>query len=101
MALWCLWSAPLLMSNDLRDMMPGTKEILLNRKLIAVDQDSWGIMGKKILQVYESISGLMLDNFYRLEKSVVIANRCVLKQIILSMRLCLYCLIEDLKRCKN
>uniref|UniRef100_A0A914XH85 Alpha-galactosidase n=1 Tax=Plectus sambesii TaxID=2011161 RepID=A0A914XH85_9BILA len=50
MALWCLWSAPLLMSNDLREMMPGTREILLNKRLIAVDQDPLGIMGKRFKQ---------------------------------------------------
>uniref|UniRef100_A0A915HQH7 Alpha-galactosidase n=1 Tax=Romanomermis culicivorax TaxID=13658 RepID=A0A915HQH7_ROMCU len=48
MALWSIWSAPLLMSNDLRDIKPEFREILLNSKVIAIDQDPLGIMGKKI-----------------------------------------------------
>ncbi|VDP05943.1 unnamed protein product [Soboliphyme baturini] len=48
MALWCLWSAPLFMSNDLRNIRPEFKNILLNRDLIAVDQDPLGIMGRRI-----------------------------------------------------
>ncbi|XP_017484205.1 PREDICTED: alpha-N-acetylgalactosaminidase-like [Rhagoletis zephyria] len=39
MAFWCLWSAPLLMSNDLRDIKPEFKAILQNKHLIAVNQD--------------------------------------------------------------
>lgn len=53
MALWCIWSAPLLMSNDLRDIRPEFREILLNRKLIQINQDPLGVMGKKIKEVCE------------------------------------------------
>nr|XP_027197983.1 alpha-N-acetylgalactosaminidase-like isoform X1 [Dermatophagoides pteronyssinus]XP_027197984.1 alpha-N-acetylgalactosaminidase-like isoform X2 [Dermatophagoides pteronyssinus] len=48
MAFWCMWSAPLFMSNDLRSIRPEMKEILLNKELIAIDQDPLGIMAKKI-----------------------------------------------------
>ncbi|KRY59545.1 Dynein heavy chain, cytoplasmic [Trichinella britovi] len=48
MAVWCIWSAPLLMSNDLRFISPYYREILLNKKAIAVDQDPLGIMGRLI-----------------------------------------------------
>ncbi len=51
MAIWCLWSAPLLMSNDLRDLREEFKEVLLNRKLIAMNQDRLGIMGKRLEEV--------------------------------------------------
>jgi len=49
MAIWSIWSAPLLMSNDLRDIDDCYKQILLNRKVIAVDQDPLGIMGKLVV----------------------------------------------------
>jgi len=49
MAIWSIWSAPLLMSNDLRDIDPAYKDILLNKKVIAVDQDPLGIMGKLVV----------------------------------------------------
>ncbi len=39
MSLWALTAAPLLAGNDIRAMTPATKEILLNREVITVDQD--------------------------------------------------------------
>ncbi len=42
MSLWALTAAPLLAGNDIRTMTPATKEILLNREVIAVDQDTLG-----------------------------------------------------------
>jgi alpha-galactosidase len=38
-ALWCLMTAPLMLGNDPRHMLPYEREILLNRDCIAVDQD--------------------------------------------------------------
>uniref|UniRef100_A0A915IPI1 Alpha-galactosidase n=1 Tax=Romanomermis culicivorax TaxID=13658 RepID=A0A915IPI1_ROMCU len=46
MAIWSIWSAPLLMSNDLRFVPLAHKKILLNKKVIAVDQDPLGVMGR-------------------------------------------------------
>jgi len=42
MSLWALTAAPLLAGNDIRNMTPATKEILMNREVIAVDQDALG-----------------------------------------------------------
>ena len=42
MSLWALTAAPLLAGNDLRNMTPATKNILMNREVIAVDQDGLG-----------------------------------------------------------
>ncbi len=39
MSLWALTAAPLLAGNDIRAMTPATKDILLNREVITVDQD--------------------------------------------------------------
>eukprot|EP00913_Durusdinium_trenchii_P016368 g15385.t1 len=36
-ALWAIWAAPLFMSNNLRDIKQSSKEILLNREIIAQD----------------------------------------------------------------
>jgi len=46
MAIWSIWSAPLIMSVDLRFIAEEYKQILLNKKVIAVDQDPLGIMGR-------------------------------------------------------
>lgn len=42
MSLWALAAAPLLAGNDVRSMSPTTASILLNREVIAVDQDPTG-----------------------------------------------------------
>jgi len=39
MSLWSLLAAPLIAGNDLRSMSDETKSILLNREVIAIDQD--------------------------------------------------------------
>lgn len=39
------------MSNDLRELKPELRNILLNRDVIAVDQDALGIMGKLVHKV--------------------------------------------------
>ncbi len=39
MSLWCLLAAPLLAGNDLASMSEETKSILMNREVIAIDQD--------------------------------------------------------------
>ncbi len=44
-SMWCMLAAPLIAGNDLRDMTPETKEILENKEVIDVDQDSLGIEG--------------------------------------------------------
>jgi alpha-galactosidase len=42
MSLWALTAAPLLAGNDIRSMTDATKAILLNKEVIAVDQDPLG-----------------------------------------------------------
>jgi alpha-galactosidase len=41
-SLWAMMSAPLLIGTDLRKATPATMEILLNKEVIAVDQDPLG-----------------------------------------------------------
>jgi len=42
MSLWALVAAPLLAGNDVRNMTDATREILLNKEVIAIDQDPLG-----------------------------------------------------------
>jgi len=51
-SLWSLWSAPLYLSSDLRAMDPAARDILLNREVIAIDQDTAGKQGTRV-----SVSG--------------------------------------------
>ncbi|MCX6168223.1 MAG: glycoside hydrolase family 27 protein [Ignavibacteriales bacterium] len=46
-SMWCMLAAPLIAGNDLKNMKQETKEILINRDVISVDQDSLGIQGFK------------------------------------------------------
>jgi len=48
MSLWCLMAAPLLMCHDVRDMDAETKRILMNKELIAVNQDEAGFQANRI-----------------------------------------------------
>ena len=45
LSLWALLAAPLLAGNDIRAMSEETKSILLNRDVIAIDQDKLGKQG--------------------------------------------------------
>jgi alpha-galactosidase len=40
--LWCMLASPLMAGNDLQNMSPETKSILMNKEVIALDQDSLG-----------------------------------------------------------
>lgn len=46
--MWAILAAPLLISVDLRTIRPEFKDILLNRKIISVDQDVLGVQGRRI-----------------------------------------------------
>ena len=47
-SLWALLAAPLLAGNDVRVMTDETRDILLNREVIAVDQDPAGRAGSRV-----------------------------------------------------
>lgn len=48
MSLWAILAAPLIAGNDLRDMKPDVRAILMNAEVIAVDQDPLGIAGVRV-----------------------------------------------------
>ena len=48
-SLWCMLAAPLMAGNDFSKMSDQVKEILMNNEVIAVDQDSLGKQGHKIV----------------------------------------------------
>lgn len=45
---WALFAAPLMAGNDLGAMKPEIRDILTNREVIAVDQDPFGLQGRKV-----------------------------------------------------
>ena len=56
-SLWAMSAAPLWAGNDLTQMSPRTREILTNRDVVAVDQDS---LGKPATLVLEDKPGLQV-----------------------------------------
>ena len=48
MAIWSILAAPLIMSNDLRDIRPEFLDILSNPMAIRINQDPLGIQGRRI-----------------------------------------------------
>lgn len=51
MSMWCMLAAPLMMGCDIRKMDETTKTILLNKDIIAIDQD---VLGKQGFRVYRN-----------------------------------------------
>jgi alpha-galactosidase len=47
-SLWSILAAPLIAGNDLRNMRPEIRDILTNKEVIAVDQDSLGREGERV-----------------------------------------------------
>lgn len=47
-SMWCMLAAPLILGNDVRSMNDATKNILLNKEVIAINQDSLGVQGLKV-----------------------------------------------------
>lgn len=48
MNMWCMFSAPLIIGCDVRNMSDATKTILLNEDVIAIDQDTPGRQGFRV-----------------------------------------------------
>jgi alpha-galactosidase len=48
MSLWAMLAAPLLAGNDVRSMDDETKQLLINREVIAIDQDKLGKQGVRV-----------------------------------------------------
>lgn len=67
MALWAIMAAPMIMSNDLRNIRSEYKDILLNRKILAVDQDPLGIHGRRIYKVLLYLFWIYGDDGFNLD----------------------------------
>jgi len=51
LSLWAIVASPLIAGNDVRSMSAATRDILTNREVLAVDQDSLGVEGWMVKQV--------------------------------------------------
>jgi alpha-N-acetylgalactosaminidase len=54
--MWALFASPLMMSLDLRNVDPAAKQLLLNKNIIAINQDPLGNQAYRLFEVPNSIS---------------------------------------------
>jgi alpha-galactosidase len=50
MSMWCMFSAPLMIGCDIRNMNESARTILLNKDIIAIDQDTLGIQAIRVIR---------------------------------------------------
>ncbi len=50
-SMWCMLAAPLMAGNDIRNMSDDIRNILINKEVIAIDQDPLGKQGVKITDI--------------------------------------------------
>ncbi|HEY5220202.1 MAG TPA: hypothetical protein VIJ16_10360, partial [Gemmatimonadaceae bacterium] len=81
MSLWSLLAAPLIAGNDVRAMLDTTswqvrttRDILLNKEVIAVDQDSLGVQGM-VVEDYPPELQVWMKPLADGSKAVVLFNR--------------------------
>ena len=72
-SLWALLNAPLIAGNDLRSMNDSTRAILLNREVIAVDQDWGGSQGYKLKG--DGVTQVWIKPMSNGDRAVVLLNR--------------------------
>lgn len=66
---WSLIAAPLMLSADVRNMTPAIKNILLNKEVIAINQDKAGKQGKRIINN---------DNYEIWMKELADGSKCII-----------------------
>jgi len=47
-SMWCMLAAPLILGNDVCHMSKTTADIVMNKEVIALDQDELGVEGKSV-----------------------------------------------------
>ena len=80
MALYSIMAAPLLMGNDLRNLDPKFKAILISKEVIAINQDPLGVQGRRLVHTAACGGNNYYDVWskplYNGDLAVVLWNRC-------------------------
>lgn len=74
-AIWAILAAPLMMSNDLRNISPWAREILLNKEVIDVNQDKLGKMGRRVSQNFRHFTEIWCRPLFDGSVAVVLFSR--------------------------
>lgn len=67
--MWAMWSAPLFMSVDLRDISAFAEDLLLNKDIIAINQDWAGSPGYRVWQ--DKRLPVSTSDFFMLQTSIL------------------------------
>jgi alpha-galactosidase len=80
-SLWALMAAPLMAGNDVRTMPAATRDILLNKEVVAVDQDSLGVQGMLVQEAAPDLQ-VWAKPLSDGSRAVVLFNRSTLQTVI-------------------
>ncbi len=80
-SLWALMAAPLMAGNDVRTMPAATRDILLNKEVVAVDQDSLGLQGMLVQEPAPDLQ-VWAKPLSDGSRAVVLFNRSTLQTVI-------------------
>ena len=72
-SIWCLFGSPLMIGCDIRDMSEATKATLMNRELLAIDQDE---DLRQVIKIHGIWSGAEQTNYARFLSNGDIAIGC-------------------------
>lgn len=73
--MWAIMAAPLFLGNDVFNMPPYAKEILMNKEVIAVDQDPQGIQGRVVKEYRHGTRQVWLKELQDGSRAVALFNR--------------------------
>ena len=80
-SLWAMLAAPLMAGNDLDHMTPAIHDILTNKEVIAVDQDSLGIEGRRVRHASDG-QDIWVKPLAEHAQAVLLLNRAARDQTI-------------------
>jgi alpha-galactosidase len=80
-SLWAIMAAPLIAGNDVRALSEATRDILLNREVIAVDQDSMGVQGTLVSERAPELQ-VWMKPLADGSRAVALLNRSALQTVI-------------------
>ena len=81
LSLWAIMAAPLIAGNDVRTMSAATRDMLTNREVIAVDQDSLGLQGTLVSERSPELQ-VWMKPLKDGSRAVVLLNRSALQTVI-------------------
>ena len=74
-SMWCIMASPLFLGNDVLNMPPYAREIVMNKEMIAIDQDPLGIQGDVAKEYNNGTLQVWVKELVDGAKAVALFNR--------------------------